>query len=98
MSLLWYRKYSRRRLYHHLDEGYDLNFHDDDFEREPDEELQRVFSEAAKVAKSFGGGGAFDQRDQLMLYGLYKQATEGDRQDDGRGEVSFLFKSQVQML
>jgi hypothetical protein len=96
MSLLWYRRYSRRRQYPHLDEGNDLIFDEGD-EREPDEELQRVFSEAAKVAKSLGGN-VLDQRDQLMLYGLYKQATEGDQQEAGRGEVSFLIESQVQML
>lgn len=89
-SLLWYNKYSRTRRRQHRD---DLIFNeavddDDDFNNEPDEELRRVFIEAAKVAKSFGGG-VLDQRDQLMLYGLYKQATEGDRNDDDHKAVSF---------
>lgn len=69
-------------------EADDLLFGHDDLE--PDEELRRVFSEAAKVARSHGSG-RLDQRDQLMLYGLYKQATEGDRKcDDDRGPVSVM--------
>lgn len=96
-SLLWYNKYSRTRRRQHRD---DLIFDeavddDDDFNNEPDEELQRVFSEAAKVAKSFGGG-VLDQRDQLMLYGLYKQATVGDRNDDDHEAVSFCMPRHIQ--
>ena len=94
VTLFWYRKYSRRRR--NLG-GDDLIFgedDDDDFDKEPDEELQRVFTEAAQVARSpsfpgSGGGRVLDDRDQLMLYGLYKQATEGDRNED-RGAVSFF--------
>ena len=96
-SLLWYNKYSRTRRRQHRD---DLIFNeavddDDDFNNEPDEELRRVFIEAAKVAKSFGGG-VLDQRDQLMLYGLYKQATEGDRNDDDHKAVSFCMPRHIQ--
>jgi hypothetical protein len=96
-SLLWCNKYSRTRRREHRD---DLIFDeadddDDDINNEPDEELQRVFSEASKVAKSFGGG-VLDQRDQLMLYGLYKQATEGDRNDDDYKAVSFCMPRHIQ--
>mmetsp|Transcript_10247 Transcript_10247/g.21387 ORF Transcript_10247/g.21387 Transcript_10247/m.21387 type:complete len:423 (-) Transcript_10247:510-1778(-) len=41
------------------------------------EELEQCFEEAARVAKQFPKS-FLDQRDQLMLYGLYKQALEGD--------------------
>jgi hypothetical protein len=90
LSLFWYKNYYSRRRRNFHDGGYrdDLVFReeeeeDDDFDKEPDEELRRVFSEAATVARSsFLAGGNLDQRDQLMLYGLFKQATEGNRNDD----------------
>lgn len=52
---------------------------DDDFDVTP-EELQQLFDEAAKVARAFPKG-MLDQRDQLMMYGLYKQAQHGDAAD-----------------
>lgn len=44
------------------------------------EELDQCFEEAARVAKQFPKS-FLDQRDQLMLYGLYKQALEGDNRN-----------------
>ncbi|KAL3804723.1 hypothetical protein HJC23_008538 [Cyclotella cryptica] len=43
-----------------------------------EEELRGEFDKAANVAKAFPDG-FLDNRDQLMLYGLYKQALIGDR-------------------
>jgi acyl-CoA-binding protein len=60
-----------------------LFLHDDDdneFNGTP-EQLQQVFNEAAKVARSFPKE-MLDQRDQLMMYGLYKQALQGDVTDE----------------
>lgn len=42
------------------------------------DELRCDFDKAASVAKAFPDG-FLDPRDQLMLYGLYKQAMNGDR-------------------
>ncbi|KAL9182175.1 hypothetical protein ACHAXT_012827 [Thalassiosira profunda] len=84
LGLIWYRK-SARKARRRGREGKglprDLLLDDDDgFDGTP-EELQQVFEEAAKVARKFPAG-MLDQRDQLMLYGLYKQAREGDRNAD----------------
>ena len=85
LSLLWYKRHSRkgRRRWEGVgDPPRDLALDDDDGFDEPDEELRQVFDEAAKLARSIPGG-ALDQRDRLMLYGLYKQSTEGDRNEGG---------------
>ena len=50
---------------------------EDEYSR-TEEELREEFEQAANVARSFSDS-MLDQRDQLMLYGLYKQALEGDR-------------------
>jgi acyl-CoA-binding protein len=84
LSLHWYKRHSRRgrRRWGGVgDPPRDLALDDDDGFDEPDEELRRVFDEAAKLARSIPGGVALDQRDRLMLYGLYKQSTEGDRNE-----------------
>ena len=86
LSLLWYKRHTRRgrmRWGGVGDPPRDLALDDDDYGfDEPDEELRQVFDEAAKLARSIPGG-ALDQRDRLMLYGLYKQSTEGNRNEDG---------------
>jgi hypothetical protein len=52
------------------------------FDRDFDEErLEKDFEAAANTSRSFPDG-YLDARDQLMLYGLYKQATVGDRTGD----------------
>ena len=51
-----------------------------------DKQLQEDFEKAASVVKAFPSG-HLDQRDQLMIYGLYKQALFGDRTGDS---VSFF--------
>lgn len=93
LSLIWYKRYSqkqatiRRRRRDGKGEGgllpRDLLLDEDDEDGfdGTEEELQQVFDEASKVARNFSNG-TLDQRDQLMLYGLYKQATMGDRNDD----------------
>lgn len=45
------------------------------------EQLEQEFTNAANTASSFPSN-FLDTRDQLMLYGLYKQATVGDRNVD----------------
>ncbi|EED87706.1 hypothetical protein THAPSDRAFT_264862 [Thalassiosira pseudonana CCMP1335] len=55
---------------------HDKQFHYD--HEGTEEELQHNFDMASKIAKSFKDS-SLDQRDRLMLYGLYKQAVEGDR-------------------
>ncbi len=87
LSLIWYKKHSqpkRKRRGGGGREGglpRDLFLDEDDGFNGTDEELQQVFVEAARVARQFPDG-LLDQRDQLMLYGLYKQAKEGDRNDE----------------
>lgn len=82
VSYIWYKRNGQRRSKRNDIENNlprDLFLEGDDECTE--EELQQVFDEAAKVARQFPNG-MLDQRDQLMLYGLYKQANEGDRGDD----------------
>jgi hypothetical protein len=60
---------------------------DDNFDHDFDEErLEKDFEAAASISRSFPDG-YLDARDQLMLYGLYKQSTIGDRTGDA---VSFI--------
>ena len=73
---MWYKKSKKqqrrggRQLFLQHDDD------DNEFNGTP-EQLQQVFNEAAKVARSFPKE-MLDQRDQLMMYGLYKQALQGD--------------------
>lgn len=89
LGLLWYERHSRRgrrrRGVGDPPGSRDLVLVDDDDDGldEPDDELRQVFDEAASLARSTIPGGALDRRDQLMLYGLYKQSTEGDRKEGG---------------
>ena len=53
----------------------------DEFYASNPELLQVDFDKAAHTAKAFPDG-YLDTRDQLMVYGLYKQATLGDRTGD----------------
>jgi len=48
-------------------------------EEDIDPELQHLFNEACKAARQLK---KLDQRDQLMMYGLYKQAQQGDADDN----------------
>lgn len=76
---MWYKKSKKqqrrggRQIFLHNDDD------DNEFNGTP-EQLQQVFNEAAKVARSFPKE-MLDQRDQLMMYGLYKQALQGDVTD-----------------
>ena len=94
LSLFWYKRYSqkgsRRRPGGEGDGDVpkDLVLNEDDGFDGTEEELLQVFNEAAKVARSFPDG-MLNQKDQLMVYGLYKQAREGDRSDDNM--VSFVW-------
>lgn len=94
LSLFWYKRYSqkgsRRRPGGEGDGDVprDLVLNEDDGFDGTEEELLQVFNEAAKVARSFPDG-MLNQKDQLMVYGLYKQAREGDRSDDT--VVSFVW-------
>ena len=89
LGLLWYERHSRRgrrrRGVGDPPGSRDLVLVDDDDDGldEPDDELRQVFNEAASLARSTIPCGALDRRDQLMLYGLYKQSTEGDRKEGG---------------
>ena len=87
LSLIWYKrsvaqKLSKRRR--DLDKGGSrdlfLDQDGDEFDG-TEEELQQVFDKASQVARAFPKG-MLNQKDQLMIYGLYKQANEGDRSDD----------------
>ena len=51
--------------------------------------LQLDFEKAAHTAKTFPDG-YLDTRDQLMVYGLYKQATLGDRTGDAVSDTHHL--------
>ena len=91
LSLLWYKRHSPRRGRMRwggggvgVDTPRDLALDDDDDDGfdEPDEELRQVFDEAAKLARSITDG-TLGHRDRLMLYGLYKQSTVGDRNEGG---------------
>lgn len=91
VSYIWYKRNNgqKRSKRNHDNENKlprDLCLEEDD--ECTVEELQQLFGEAAKVARQFPNG-MLDQRDQLMLYGLYKQANKGDRGDDNA--VSFKF-------
>mmetsp|Transcript_52168 Transcript_52168/g.110878 ORF Transcript_52168/g.110878 Transcript_52168/m.110878 type:complete len:393 (+) Transcript_52168:98-1276(+) len=92
---IWYRKYVQRGKRRRSGRGTggddglprDLFFEEDDGVSE--EELEQVFDEAAKAARKFPDG-MLVQRDQLMLYGLYKQAKEGDRNVDAPSKLSVV--------
>jgi hypothetical protein len=82
LSLHWYKRHSQRgcRQWGGVgDPPQDLALDNNDGFNEPEEELRRVFNKAAKLVRLIPGGVALDQRDQLMLYKLYKQSMEGDR-------------------
>lgn len=84
LGLVWYKRRSIAKRRRRGGDGglpRDLFLDEDDGFSGTDEELKQLFEEAAKVARAFPDG-MLDQRDQLMLYGLYKQAREGDRHDD----------------
>ncbi|KAL3817213.1 hypothetical protein ACHAXA_001768 [Cyclostephanos tholiformis] len=91
LGMIWSRRHYRGgrsssrgrgggRVWGDLTRGHVLD--GDDGHDEPDEELRQVFDEAARLARSIPDG-TINRRDQLMLYGLYKQAVEGDRNEDG---------------
>ncbi len=86
LGLIWLKRHTRkgrrRFLGHDMPRDLLLDDDNDGHDDEPDEELRQVFDEAARVARSVPDG-ALDRRDQLMLYGLYKQALGGDRNEDG---------------
>ena len=93
LSLIWYKrsvaqKRSKRRRDFDKGGSRDLFLDQDGDEFDgTEEELQQVFDEASQVARAFPKG-MLNQKDQLMIYGLYKQANEGDRSDDNA--VSFF--------
>ena len=74
---MWYKKSSKT----HNQRRRDNNNNSDDNElfNGTSEELQQLFNEAAKAARQLT---ILDQRDQLMMYGLYKQALQGDVHDN----------------
>jgi len=88
LSLIWYKKQSQKGKRQRRRGGggsdnlpRDLFLDEDDGFNGTEEELRQVFDEASKVARAFPSG-MLDQKDQLMIYGLYKQSKEGDRNDD----------------
>jgi len=92
LGLIWYKHYSSRgRMRRQRRRGggggaedrlpRDLFLDEDDGFDGTEEELQQVFDEAAKAARKLPEK-ILDDRDRLMLYGLYKQARQGDRDDD----------------
>ena len=103
ISLIWYKrsvaqKRSKRRR--DLDKGGSrdlfLDQDDDDEFEGTEEELQQVFDEASQVARAFPKG-MLNQKDQLMIYGLYKQANEGDRSDDNAASFLLYYTFGVQL-
>ena len=85
LSLYWYKrsKYNTQQK-RRDDRGHEIPrdlFFDEHDDNVTEVQLQQVFNEATKVARKFTNG-MLNQKDQLMLYGLYKQACEGDRCDD----------------
>jgi len=92
LSLIWYKKQSSRKGKRRRggdDLPRDLFLDEDDGFNGTEEELQQVFNEALKVARAFPNG-MLDQKDQLMLYGLYKQAMGGDRGDDAPSKLNVV--------
>jgi acyl-CoA-binding protein len=88
--IIWHRRRRGGRGDKHLPT--DLVLNDDD---EPDDELCLVFNEAAKLVRSWQHDGdaynvKLDQRDRLMLYGLYKQAMVGNRNESDAVKPSKL--------
>jgi len=95
LGWIWYKNYVRRGKGRPKD-----NRRGDDLSRDPfpedddgfsgtEEELLQVFDEAAKLVRKFPDG-MLDQRDQLMLYGLYKQAKEGERNVDAPSKLNVV--------
>lgn len=88
--LIWHRRRRGGRGDKHLPS--DLVLDDDD---EPDDELCLVFNEAAKLVRSWQHDNdvynvKLHQRDRLMLYGLYKQAMVGNRNESDAAKPSKL--------
>ena len=86
LSLYWYKrsKYNTQQKRRDDTRGHEIPrdlFLDEQDDNVTEVQLQQVFNEATKVARKFTNG-MLNQKDQLMLYGLYKQACEGDRCDD----------------
>lgn len=81
--LMWRRKSEQRK-----DTKISGKTFDNDYSECP-EKLRQEFDKACSAAKSFPDG-YLDQRDQLMLYGLYKQALIGDQSEN---PVSLLIHS-----
>jgi len=80
LGLVWYYKQrqqrQRKRSYN---EPRDLLLEEEEMTVAEEQQLKYLFGEAAKEARKLG---KLNQRDQLMMYGLYKQAVEGDRTGD----------------
>ena len=81
--LMWRRKSEQRK-----ETKISGKTFDNDYSESP-EKLRQEFDKACSAAKSFPDG-RLDQRDQLMLYGLYKQALIGDQSEN---PVSLLIHS-----
>ncbi len=69
---MWYKKKSNKATRRQRDDD-DMMFNNEF--NGTSEELQQLFNEAAKAARNLTN---LDSRDQLMMYGLYKQALQGD--------------------
>ena len=93
LSWIWYKRKHAQKQRRTQGKGEnlpkDLLLDEDDGFDGTDEELLQVFDEAAKVARKLPHD-MLDQRDQLMLYGLYKQAKEGDRNVDAPSKLNVV--------
>jgi len=81
---MWYKNSKTHQRRRQRDNN---NNSDDNEFNGTSEELQQLFNEAAKAARQLT---ILDQRDQLMMYGLYKQALQGDVDDNNNTAPSKL--------
>ena len=78
LGLVWYYR-QRRRKRSSYNMPRDLLLEEEEMTAAEEQQLKFLFGEAAKEARKLP---KLTERDQLMLYGLYKQAVEGDRSGD----------------
>jgi len=87
MAVTCWMRYKKSKTHQRRRQRDNNNNSDDNEFNGTSEELQQLFNEAAKAARQLT---MLDQRDQLMMYGLYKQALQGDVDDNNNTAPSKL--------
>ncbi|EJK48451.1 hypothetical protein THAOC_32749 [Thalassiosira oceanica] len=86
LGLWYYRQRRRKRSYN---EPRDLLLEEEEMTAAEEQQLIYLFGEATKEARKLPKG-KLNKNDHLMMYGLYKQAVEGDRAGDPPSKINVV--------